>query len=210
MESKSNNFSSVKYHDIFDYKLTKEELVKWQYKNLKEITSGHKNKSRLQNETYSKTKLVVAKKVAKLLSKIPSVKFVGITGALAMNNAGKNSDIDLMIITSKNRLWLTRFCVYCLLHTTYYILRKPRVKNERDALCLNLWLDEQDLVWPKKDRNIYTAHEIAQVVPLVNRNKTYERFLCQNKWILDFWPNSTKISSKQYVVSSMQNLLINN
>ena len=204
MELRSNNFSSTKYHEVFDYKLTKKELVKWQYKTLKEATNGVKNKSRFQREKYSKHKLIIAKRVAKLLSKIPTVKFVGITGALAMNNAGKNSDIDLMIITKSNTLWLTRLCVYCILITTSYILRKPRIKNERDALCLNMWLDENDLIWDKADRNLYTAHEIAQIVPLVNKNKTHEKFLWQNKWVLDFWPNAVEISSKQYAVSSMR------
>lgn len=202
MELKSNNITSVKYHNIFDYKLTKKELFKWQYKTLKETTNGVKNKKQLQREKYSVEKLKIARKASKLISKIPTVKFIGITGALAMNNAGKNSDIDLMIITFQGTLWLTRFCVYCLLHTTYYILRKPRVKNERDALCLNMWLDENDLIWNKKDRNIYTAHEIAQIVPLVNKDKIFEYFLYLNRWILDYWPYAVKvpyaISNKPY------------
>ena len=57
---------------------------------------------------------------------------------------------------------------------------------------MNMWLDESDLVWPKKDRNIYTAHEIAQASPLVNKDKTCEAFIYKNSWILDFWPNSVK------------------
>jgi hypothetical protein len=56
-----------------------------------------------------------------------------------------------------------------------------------------MWLDESDLIWSKKDRNLYTAHEIAQIVPLIDKEKTYERFLWKNKWILDFWPNSIRL-----------------
>ena len=72
MELRSNNFSSIKYHDIFDFKLTKEELVRWQYKqslpsaegkNLKETTRGIKNKSRLQREIYSQEKLKMILKI---------------------------------------------------------------------------------------------------------------------------------------------------
>ncbi len=202
MELKSDKFSSVRYHAIFDYKLTKQELIKWQYKNFKEVTNGIKNNSRLQREKYSRDKLIIAKRAAKLLSKIKTVKFVGITGALAMNNAGKDSDIDLIIITSHNRLWITRLLVYFVLSTKYFVLRKPRSNNEKDALCLNLWLDEQDLVWNKVDRNLYTAHEIAQVVSLVNKDKTYQKFLYLNKWILDFWPNSVRIGRYEDKVMS--------
>ncbi|WKZ25335.1 MAG: hypothetical protein QY322_03000 [bacterium] len=203
MASGSNNLS-VKYHDIFDYKLTKAEAIRWQYKSQKTVVSGIKNKRRLQREKYSQKKLIIAKKAAKLISKIPSVLFVGITGSLAMMNAGKNSDIDLMIITKKNTLWITRLFVYCLIITSRQSLRRPQIASERDRLCLNIWLDETDLIWVKKDRNIYTAHEIAQIIPLVNKQKTYEMFLRCNRWILDYWPNSVKISSKQYKVYSNQ------
>jgi D-beta-D-heptose 7-phosphate kinase/D-beta-D-heptose 1-phosphate adenosyltransferase len=189
MELKSNNIS-IKYHNIFDYKLSKDEAFKWQFRNQKTVVSGKKNKSRLQREKYSQKKLLIAKKASKLISKIPTVLFVGITGSLAMMNSGKNSDIDLMIITKKNCLWTTRLLVYGLLRVTGYELRKPKLNNEKDMLCINLWLDESDLVWGKKDRNIYTAHEIAQVVPLFNKDKTYEKFLYLNRWILNYWPNS--------------------
>ena len=60
-----------------------------------------------------------------------------------------------------------------------------------------MWLDESDMVWQRKDRNIYTAHEIAQIVPLINKDKTYEKFLSHNRWILDFWPNAVKIRKLQ-------------
>jgi hypothetical protein len=195
MELKSSDNITIKYHDIFDYKLTKEEAIKWQYKKQKAVVSSRKNKSRIQREKYSRAKFKIAKRASLILYKIPSVKFIGITGALAMNNAGKDSDIDLMIITKANTLWTTRLLVYGLLRGTGYELRKPNQKGEKDRLCLNMWLDENDLIWSKKDRNIYTAHEIAQVVPLVNKDKTYEKFLYLNKWILNYWPMAVEISN---------------
>ena len=199
---------SIGYHNIFNYPLTKFDLDKW-YTKLKNsktqkfkivqtnnfhFINGRQNiiTKRLENERYSKEKFKIAKNAAKLISKIPTVKFVGVTGALAMNNAGRNSDIDLMVINSQNMLWTTRLLVYFLLIPSPYSPRRPRIRSERDRLCLNMWLDENDLVWDKKDRNIYTAHEIAQIVPLVNKNKTYEKFLYLNRWILDFWPNAVE------------------
>jgi predicted nucleotidyltransferase len=197
MESKSSdNNIAIKYHNIFNYKLTKEEAVKWQYKNYKVEVSGIKNKKRIENEKYSKKKLQIAKNATKILEKIPTVLFVGVTGSLAMMNASKNSDVDLMVITKSDRLWITRFVVYFLLVTNHYTLRRPLSDNEKDKLCLNMWLDEISLVWDKKDRNIYTAHEVLQVVPLINKNNTYEKFIYKNKWALSYWPNAVKI--KQY------------
>lgn len=203
MALKFSNFTTIKYHNIFDFKLTKEELSKWQYKrekpNLTGITSI-KNKSRLEREKHSQQKLKIAIRAAKLISKILTVKFVGITGSLAMLNSTRDSDIDLIIITKSNSLWLTRLVVYCTLFAIRYPLRRPRNNIERDALCLNMWLDESDLVWDKKDRNIYSAHEIAQIIPLVNKDKTYEKFLYLNRWVLNYWPNAVAVQSTKYIV----------
>jgi len=195
MVSKLSSITSVAYHNIFNFKLTKKEIIKWQYKNKNKEVSGIKNKQRVQNEKYSQTKLILAKKTARLLSKITTVKFVGITGALAMNNAGENGDIDLIIITKADRLWITRLISYFVLSTMRYVLRKPRRSEEQNALCLNMWLDESDLIWNKKDRNIYTAHEIAQIVPLVNVDNVYEKLLWKNKWILQYWPKAVIIKT---------------
>jgi hypothetical protein len=69
--------------------------------------------------------------------------------------------------------------------------RKYGERSTRDKLCLNIWLDESDLAWSKSSRDIYTAHEISQVIPLANKEQAYERFLSKNTWIADFWPNAT-------------------
>lgn len=200
---------SVGYHNIFNYPLTKFDLDKWDtklqnsktqklkivQKNNFHFINGRQNivKKRIQNEKYSQDKLKIAKRAASLISKIPTVEFVGVTGSLAMMNSGINSDIDLMIITKHGRLWTTRMISYLVTWLLGFKTRKPKSKFEKDRLCLNMWMDESDLVWDKKDRNIYTAHEIAQIVPLINKNKTYEKFLYLNRWILDYWPNSVKI-----------------
>jgi hypothetical protein len=65
-----------------------------------------------------------------------------------------------------------------------------------------MWLDESDLRWSEKDRNIYTAHEIGQIVPLVNKNLTYEKFINKNKWIFDYWPNVVKIQRENSIQKS--------
>lgn len=221
MELRFSEKASVIYHNIFDYPLTKDELSIWKCgKNIKSnIEIIHKNNfyflkdremvigKRKEYEKYSKGKLKLARKAAKLISKIPTIKFVGITGALAMKNASKNSDIDLMTVTANNTLWTSRLLVYGLLLISGFKLRVPNGKNEKNRLCLNIWLDENDLVWRKKDRNIYTAHEIAQIIPIVNKDKTYEKLLWENRWILDFWPNAIKISNKGFSTNNLQSVL---
>ena len=204
---------SILYHDIFDYPLNVKEIIKWRVgkgagitplrqgfaglasKNGLYFLKGKENLlyKRSLRERISNRKIEIAKKNASLLAKIPTIKGVFVTGALAMKNAEEESDIDLMIITKTNLLWLTRLVILVILVILHIPFRRAGRKDERDKLCINIWLDESALSWDKKDRNIYSAHEIAQVNPIVDKENIYQRFLDKNRWILDYWPNSVRI-----------------
>ncbi len=205
---------SVLYHDIFDYPLNFQEIIKWKtgtkvdfsLKN-KEIISfkGHYLVSGKRGSIYkrvlrnriSQRKIKIAKEVSKILSSIPSVQMIALTGSLAMNNSEENGDIDLLIATKENSLWTTRALILVALKLMSKPMRRFGDNNQKDKFCLNMWFDRSDLIWPSKSRNIYSAHEIAQIVPLVNKNKTYELFLQKNKWILDYWPKAVRIKKEK-------------
>lgn len=213
VELSSFEKAAVYYHNIFDYPLNLPDLIKWKvglngiksFKNLSRVNIVKKNGfyflqgregltyKRVSRERVSKNKKKTAKMVAEILSFIPGIKMIAITGSLAMNNSSEESDIDLMIVTSNNSLWKVRPVVYSLTFLFGFKRRIPMSSIQKDRLCFNLWLEESTLLWPKKDRNIYTAHEIAQIEPIINKGKTYEKFLFKNKWILDYWPEAVKI-----------------
>ena len=198
--------ASIFYHNIFDYPLTLSELEKWKVgkrvKLLRKKMPLVESKNgfyflkqsasiivrRKKRERASEKKLLIAKKAARVLSRIPSLKMIGVTGSLAMKNAGEDSDIDIIVITQKGTLWITRALSWLVLKIMGLEVRKPNDKRQKDKLCLNIWLDENDLAWEK--RNIYTAHEICQIRPLLNRQGAYENFIEKNKWVFDFWPNA--------------------
>lgn len=145
-------------------------------------------KLRQQREKFSQQKLLIAQQVVKFLQKIPFIKLIAVTGALAMENSPKDDDIDLLIITEKNRLWLTRL----LATITLELLRKrrhPQDKKFRNKVCLNMFLDEEYLLVPHKEQNLYTAHEICQVKPIYNQSQTYEKFMLANTWAGKYLPN---------------------
>ncbi|HKC04455.1 MAG TPA: nucleotidyltransferase domain-containing protein [Patescibacteria group bacterium] len=209
---------SILYHDLFDFPMTFADLVKWSSheslydyanKNFSIVTKrgfsylrGHEGiiYKKILRERISDKKIEIAKKASRVISFIPTVKMVAVTGSLAMKNASDESDIDLMIITKKGTLWTTRMVVYFLLSLFGIKRRSPNDKDEKDKLCINMWLDESNLTW--HDRNIYSAHEIAQIIPLVNKDKTYEKFMYKNKWLLDYWPNAVRVQSTKYKVQS--------
>lgn len=206
---------TLAYHDIFDYPLNHGELIKWipgekalrNYKIKSSISIETKGKyiflegksdiagKRIVRERIWRRKIKIAKQSAEILKFIPWIAMVGITGSLAMKNCNQDSDIDLLIICKKKTLWLSRLFSILLLTFFGISIRKSGDKVEKDKLCLNMWLDETSLSWPASERNIYTAHEICQIVPLINKDKAYEKFIWMNKWVKDFWPNAVKFSS---------------
>lgn len=205
------------YHDIFDYPLTEKEILKFLPSNknlsikncLKKLEKEKKirkkegfyflfNKEKVvalrkKREKYSQQKIKIAQKIAQVLSFIPWIRMISITGALAMNNSDKKADIDFLIITAKDRLWLTRLIIILTLEI---LGKRPKLeKNDlKDKICPNLFLDETALKIPFKKQNLFTAHEIAQMKPIFNKNKTYEKFLKENQWIRKYLPQAIEPS----------------
>ncbi len=206
------------YSDIFEFPLTADEISKWLIKliiNKNKIITTIKNDKyirekdgfyflkgrkaiveiRKRREIFSKHKIIIARKIASYLKIIPSVKLVGVTGALALNNVKVDDDIDLLIVTSRNLLWTTRFLVTILVE----LLRKRRRPNEtivNNKICLNMFLDEDHLVIPIEERNLFSAHEVAQMQPLWVRNNIYTIFITKNRWIEKYLPNIVNKNAK--------------
>jgi len=113
---------------------------------------------------------------------------VAVTGNLAMDNAGQDDDIDFLIITTKKRLWLTRLLTNFLVELIAN-RRRPSDKEVKDKICLNMFLDENNLKIPIKEQSLFTAHEICQLKPLWVKNQLYRRFIQENLWLQKFLPN---------------------
>lgn len=125
----------------------------------------------------------------KLVSLLPQVRLIGLSGSISMLNAKASDDIDLFIITSKKRLFTSRFL--CLLLTQVFGLRRKYGEREvKNKVCLNLFFDESNLVVPKHKRTNFVGHEVMQMKPLVNKNQAYERFIKANSWVFKLFPNS--------------------
>ena len=205
-----NEKTSILYHNLFDYPLNLADLIRWTsgkqtLPNSSSVSILNKRGyyfmegregliyKRILRKRISAKKMKMARKISKILSFVPGIKMIGITGSLAMENSAEEGDIDLMMVARRGNLWTTRLTVYLLINLLGIQKRSPKDKTQKDKACLNMWFDESDLVWSEKNRNMYTAHEIAQIIPLVNKDKTYEKFLFENRWILSFWPKAVKI-----------------
>lgn len=127
-----------------------------------------------------------ADRVADILSKIPWVTFIGVTGSVAAFNGVKNDDIDFFIVTKPKRVWLTRGFVFVILK----ILGLLRTEdNPSKKICPNIFVDEVNLAWNKKNRNIYVAHEVVMIHPLYDSHDVYFKFLQRNDWAFKYFGN---------------------
>ncbi len=217
---KHSILKTLLYSDLFDYPLTdfeiwkyysgrqeiKRELVSAQLAQMIRRGEIEKKKTyyflagrsklfyiRRDREKISKAKIKIAKRIIKLLAIIPTVRFVGVSGSLSLNNSKINDDIDIFIITRDKTLWLTRFLVNLIL-----VLKKSKRGRDdfygTDKICPNMFLTEEALIIKKEKQNLFTAREIVQLRIIFNKNKTHQRFLYENSWIKKILPN-TKIST---------------
>jgi hypothetical protein len=142
-------------------------------------TVGWEEKRKLTDKIVRKNSLIL-----NTIGRIPWVRMVAITGSLAAYNPDDASDIDVFIISSKNRVWITRFFVTLILK----ILNKfPNTDGEKGKICTNLYMDTKDLSWNENKRNIFIAHDIVLMQPVVDKENTYLRFLNANKWVLNYF-----------------------
>jgi hypothetical protein len=145
-------------------------------------------KKRLLRQSISQKKLKTLNLYLKILSWFPQILLVGLSGSLAMFNAQEKDDIDLFIITQTNRLWTGR--LICILIAK--LLGRKRERNmiiAPNKICLNLFFEANYLTVPLKKQNLYIAHELVQMKPLIDKNNSFKLLLKANRWIYNFFPN---------------------
>jgi len=131
---------------------------------------------------------------AKMASIIPFVKAVALTGSAAVGNALKDDDLDFMIICQSNTLWLTRFLLIILVK----LKGKRPVFNKPNSWCINLFLDESDLVLDQNRRSLYEAYEVLQMQFLFDRGQYEKLFLNANHWLKKYLAYYSDCKFSQY------------
>ncbi len=215
---RSSILSTLAYADIFSYPLEEQEL--WKYligppttlKTFRETLARLKHKKNIayrdgyyclpnrfaligereKRKRASRRKFTRAQYAARILAHIPTIWCIGISGSLAMGNTRPEDDIDFFLITAPHTLWLTRFLANTLMDALG-LRRKPHEKHVQDKICLNMFYDGSRLLLPVRERDLFSAHEIVQMVCLFERYDTYARFLRENIWTSHFLPHAKSV-----------------
>jgi len=203
-EIKENILATLAYFDMFSYPLTRAEVYlflqsKHSYelfddalKNLVKGGTVHQFDKfytlnsdhyiavrRLEGNQKAAALIKIAEKVGTLLIRFPYVRGIAISGSLSKNFADADSDVDLFIITEKNRLWIARTIMHCFKKLTFLV-------NKEHLFCMNYYIDMQQL--EIAEQNIYTAIEVGTLIPLQG-DITFEKFYAANTWTREFLPN---------------------
>ncbi|MDP3993933.1 MAG: hypothetical protein U1C57_03205 [Candidatus Doudnabacteria bacterium] len=138
---------------------------------------------RLANYRISLKRFIKIRRYLRPLRYFPYLRAVAVSGSQALSHGEQASDIDLFVITSKDRIWLAR----ALVSFYFQILGQRRHgKHISDRFCLNHYVCEGHEL--AEDRNLYTAVEYASLIPVLGREQL-EEFWRGNSWIGKFLHN---------------------
>jgi hypothetical protein len=194
---------TLAYSDLFDYPLTVDEI--WRYQAgtdfpLERVAdtlacspdlrsrvsrdgpfyclSGREETFAIRSERIEASEPVWrrARMYGRVLSRLPFVRMVAVTGALAMDNLGDRPDIDLLVVTEAGRVWVCRRLIVGL-------VRLARLAG--DDLCPNYIIADTKLDIDQRD--LFTAHELAQMIPL-SGVRLYRAMLERNAWAGEYLP----------------------
>ncbi len=209
--------ATIAYADVFDYPLTDEETRRWMISlttskiatripGIDRIREGSKTyhllhgrkdilSLRANRHRIAQDKWRFVRSVTRSLQWIPTVELIGVTGGLSVDNAKSEDDIDLFFIAHRGTLWMTRLLV-TIASEIMGIRRRPGDHAVADKICLNMFMAEDALGLAPGDRDLFSAHEVLQMVPIWEREGSYRRFLQANEWVKWFLPNAWRDNVK--------------
>ncbi len=138
-----------------------------------------RTEARTRLERESAEAMSSARFLGGLISSMPLVRMVALTGSAAAGTCGCGEDLDFLVVTEPGRLWICRMIVVALCRAIGMVRPKP---------CPNFFLSEDSLALGP--RNIFTANEIARMVPLHGFD-VYRKLRAANEWVADFLPNAS-------------------
>ncbi|MBI3170066.1 MAG: hypothetical protein HYZ22_16395 [Chloroflexi bacterium] len=202
---------TLAYSDVFDYPLTLDELHRYlTYPAAKDellnclmtlrgvaLTLGyyslphrtHIVDTRLERESASRSAFRRALVYGRILGRFPFVRMVAMTGSLAVLNLSKEADMDYMLVTTPERLWLAR---------AFAVTFGRFMRLFGDKICVNVLVSESALEWDSHD--LYAAREICQMIPITGMD-VYLRLREANAWVANYLPNAKFASVTRDTIS---------
>jgi hypothetical protein len=194
---------SVIYASLFDYPLTLEQVCAtlvevradeptvagwWRESEFLQAAIEHRDGlyfpagrgdlvgTRTRREALSRDLLERDRRLLALVSGMPFVRMVAVSGSLAHLNAEAPADLDLFVITAPHRVW----------SVTLAVLVTARLLGWRKRMCLNYVISERALSIAPAD--LFSANQIIHLRPIVG-HEVFAGFIDANPFVRVFYPN---------------------
>ena len=210
---------SVIYASLFDYPLTLAQLCAtlvevsadeatvaawWRNSDFLQAAIEHREglyfpagrsdliATRARREALSRDLLQRDRRLIALVSRMPFVRMVAVSGSLAHLNAERSADLDLFVITAPHRVW----------SVTLSVLAFARLLGWRKRMCLNYVISEDALAIAPAD--LFSANQIIHLRPVAG-HEGFEDFISANPFVREFYPNfAVARSSRRDPISRTQ------
>lgn len=191
------------YYHIFDYPLTAAEILRFSnhpWDELADVERAARDlversligtdrgfffvgedshvEERVADQARARAALPQVDRWSRFIARFPYVRGVAISGTLSKGVMKEGDDLDYLVFTEPDRVWLCRLLLMGF--------KKVFLLNSHHRFCINYLLAGDQLEIP--DRDVFTATEIAWLLPTVNPS-IYGRFLDANEWVRDYFPN---------------------
>lgn len=228
----------IVYFDMFDYPLTLLEIRQYlavpasitviqntlQNTNIQNIINNYQGFYFLtgraaiitiRQERYNLTfgKIKKALRVSKIFRLLPWIKMISIANLIGSHNLRQHGDIDFFVVTTKDKLWLTRlFCVGWL----KILGLRPTKDKTQDTICLSFFTTDDNLnlqpLMLQQEQNYpdrYFIYWLANIYPIYNQDQTYQALIKKNAWLNQALPNWQPLqTAKQRTLNTADKQLI--
>jgi len=134
---------------------------------------------RIRRHALAQKKWKRLRRVAWFLQMIPFLSSIAVSGSLSREAAKKDSDLDVLLITSPGRIWTVRFIITVLLD--FFGIRRRPTGPTKDLVCLNHYISSDALHLPYQ--SLYTAIEYARIVPLYGEKGVWKFREINSGWM---------------------------
>jgi len=217
---------TIAFFDLFSFPLTTNEVLKYlkiksDYleisKNLNQLleqrTLGRKDglyflagkvssvEERKRRYNYSARKFKITLKIAKYFRYIPWIRLICVANLIGRDNLSDRGDIDLFIVSNKNRLWLTRFFTVL---TAKFLNARPQKDKKKDKICLSFFVSEENLNIEnirESEDDMYFNYWFLNLAPIYSCDNIFFELMESNKKLIGRFPNYfyQEISNKRKI-----------
>lgn len=156
--------------------------------------------TRTRREALSRDLLERDRRLIALVSRMPFVRMVAVSGSLAHLNAERSADLDLFVITAPHRVW----------SVTLSVLLIARLLGWRKRMCLNYVISQDALSIAPAD--LFSANQIIHLRPIAGHD-VFADFIDANPFVRNFYPNflagqqANRPTGKQAIRLSLERFL---